>query len=245
MIFFLLALLADPTLEVVDLSYPLGPHTPTFGGKPQFSSREVGGPNYSVKEVELNEHTGTHVDAPAHFVKGGLSVDMLSARSLVAPAVVVDVRKQCEKEPEYRVTAADLQAWEKKNGKIPYGALVIAVTGWSAKWADPKSYRNADDKGLLHFPGFGEDAIDWLLANRQRIAGLAIDTLSVDYGASTGFEVHKKSHKAGWYHVENLDRPERLPAKGATVVVGVIPFVGGSGAPARVIALLPAGASHK
>ena len=244
MIFFLLTLLAAEP-DVVDLTYPLSQHTPTFGGKPQFSAREVGGPNYSVKEVEINEHTGTHVDAPAHFVKGALTVDQLSVRSLVAPAVVVDVRKQCEKDPDYRVTPDDLQAWEKKNGKIPYGALVIALTGWSAKWADPKHYRNADEKNVLHFPGFGEDAIDWLVTNRPRIAGLGIDTLSVDYGASMTFEVHKKSHKAGWYHVENLDRPERLPAKGATVVVGVIPFLGGSGAPARVIGLVPPGASHK
>jgi kynurenine formamidase len=245
MIFFLLALLADPTFDVIDLTHPLGPHTPTFGGKPQFSAREVGGPNYSVKEVELNEHTGTHVDAPAHFVKGALTVDALSPRALVAPAVVIDVRKQCEKEPDYRVTAADLQAWEKAHGKIPFGALVVAVTGWSARWGDPKRYRSPDEQNVLHFPGFGEDAVDWLVANRPRIAGLAIDTLSVDYGPSAKFEVHHKSHTAGWYHVENLDRPERLPAKGATIVVGAIPFVGGSGAPARVIALVPPGASHK
>jgi kynurenine formamidase len=249
----LVALFGEPShfvdktpVEVVDLTYPLGPHTPTFGGKPQFSAREVGGnPNYSVREVELNEHTGTHVDAPAHFAPGHLTVDALGANALVAPAVVVDVREKVRGDADYRISAQDLIDWEKKNGRIPYGALVIGLTGWSAHYVDPRRYRGEDAKGVLHFPGFGEDAVDWLVKNRPRIAGLGIDTLSVDHGPAATFPVHKKSHAAGFYHVENLDRPERLPAKGALIVVGAIPFVGGSGAPARVIALIAAGKARK
>jgi kynurenine formamidase len=233
--------------QVIDLTHPISPTIPTFGGQPGFSAHDVAGAgaSYTDRDLQVNEHTGTHVDAPAHFIKGKPTVDAIPASSLVAPAVVIDVRDKVDKDPEYRIEAADLVAWERKHGKIPYGALIVAVTGWSRHWPYPKRYRGVDAAGGLHFPGFGEDAVDWLIANRPRVVGLAIDTLSVDYGRSVGFEVHKKSHGAGLYHVENLDRPERLPAKGATIVVGVIPFDHGSGAPARVIALVATGASGK
>jgi len=225
--------------NVVDLTHVVSANIPTFDAKPQFAAKDIGTADYSMRSIQIGEHTGTHVDAPAHFIKNRATVDAIPAASLVAPAVIIDVRAKVEDHPDYRVGAADLQAWEKKNGKIPYGAVVIAVTGWSRHWVSPDRYRNPDAKGVLHFPGFGEDAVDWLIQNRPRVAALGIDTLSIDYGPSETFEVHKKSHGAGFYHIENLDRPERLPAKGATIVVGVIPFERGSGAPARVLAILP------
>lgn len=235
----LLMLLAVAPPTVIDLTHPVSAHIPTFSGKPQFSAHETGTAEYSMRDIEIGEHTGTHVDAPAHFVKGKPTVDAIPASALYAPAVVIDVREKVEKDPDYRISAADLQAWEKAHGRIPFGALVVGVTGWSRHWIEPQRYRNPDAQGVLHFPGFGEDAVDWLIKNRPRVVGLAIDTLSVDYGPSTHFEVHKKSHAAGFYHIENLDRPERLPKSGATIVVGVLPLDHGSGAPARILALLP------
>src|SRR5262249_3675417 len=148
---------------------------------------------------------------------------------------------QVAKDRDYRVTPGDLEAWERAHGKIPYGAVIVAVTGWSRHWADPKAYRGEDPAGGLHFPGFDVATVEWILAKRPRTAGLAIDTLSVDPGPSVKCEVHKRSHGAGLYHVENLDRPERLPARGATLVVGALPLDHGSGSPARVIALLSPG----
>src|SRR5262249_12005772 len=162
-------------MQVVDLTHPISASIPTFGGKPQFAAHERGGADYSERDLELGEHTGTHVDAPAHFVKGRSTVDALPAPRLVAPAVVVHGRKQVAKAPDYRVGAADLEAWEKAHGRIPFGALIVAVTGWSRHWVEPVRYRGADAHGVMHFPGFGEDAVDWLVQNRPRVVGLAID----------------------------------------------------------------------
>jgi kynurenine formamidase len=225
---------------VIDLTHPLGADVPTFPGDPGLRVREIGDREGGwMREVVLGEHLGTHADAPAHFAPGQATIDQVLASSLVAPAVVVDVRAAVANDADYRIRAADVEAWESVHGAVPEGALIVGVTGWSDRWNDPARYRNADTRGVLHFPGFGEDAVDWLLARRPRVVGLAIDTLSVDYGPSTRFEVHRQSHAAGFYHVENVDRPERLPAKGAMIVVGVLPLVGGSGSPARVIALVP------
>jgi kynurenine formamidase len=235
-------LLAPPAFEVVDLTHVVAPAIPTFSGKPEFAAHELPDAGYYARSLEIGEHTGTHVDAPAHFVKGKPTVDAIPASALVAPAVVLDLRAKVAQDPDYRVQPADLVAWERAHGKIPYGAVIIAVTGWSRHWPNPLKYRNQDSAGVFHFPGFAEDAVDWLLTNRPRVVALAIDTLSVDAGPSASFEVHRKSHAAGLYHIENLDRPERLPAQGATLVVGVLPISHGSGAPARVIALVPGGA---
>jgi kynurenine formamidase len=231
----------QPRPTVIDLTHVIDVHMPTFSGRQEFTATQVGAGSINVRTVEVGEHTGTHVDAPIHFVKGKATVDVLPAGDLVATAVVLDVRSQVKQDPDYRVRVADLEQWERAHGRIPYGALVIASTGWSARWTDAKRYRNADAAGVMHFPGFGTEAVAWLIHNRPRVVGIAIDTLSVDPGPSTSFDVHKLSGGAGFYHVENLDRPDRLPAKGATVVVGVIPFDHGSGAPARVLALVPYG----
>src|SRR5262249_24825680 len=139
LVLLLATVFADATgalagMKVVDLTHPISALMPTFDGKPEFSAEAEPGDDYYAPKLKLTEHTGTHVDAPAHFAKRRPTVDAIPAESLVAPAVVIDVRTKVADDAGYRLTAADLQAWEKKNGKIPFGAIVVAVTGWSRHW---------------------------------------------------------------------------------------------------------------
>jgi kynurenine formamidase len=229
--------------KVVDLTHPLNPKIPYWPGdqyKPfQFktiATMEKDG--VFSGEFTMAEHMGTHLDAPNHFEAGQPSSDQLGSEQLICPAVVIDVRDQVAKNSDYLLTVDDLRRWENKHGRIPRRSLVFLFTGWDAKWSDPQAYRNRDGGGVMHFPGFSTEAAEFLVKQRQ-INGLGIDTLSVDYGRSKDFRVHHITHGAGKYHIENAANLGRLPARGAIVVVGVIPIEGGSGGPARVFALLP------
>lgn len=122
---------------------------------------------------------------------------------------------------------------------MPKRALIAAFTGWSHRWPDEKRYRNADDKGVMHFPGFSAEAIRWLLAKHPDLVGVGVDTLSTDAGASKDFAAHRALLGAGKYGVENLAIPPSLPTRGATVIVAPLKLAGGSGAPARVLADIP------
>ncbi|HXF06779.1 MAG TPA: cyclase family protein [Blastocatellia bacterium] len=186
----------------------------------------------------MPEHMGTHVDAPNHFVAGRPSVDDLLPEQLICPAVVLDVRDRVRDNPDYQLTVEDIRRWERRHGRIPRRSLVLLYTGWGARWGTPKEYLNRDEQGVMHFPGFSPDAARFLVTERE-ISGLGIDTLSVDYGPSKDFPVHHITHGAGKYHIENVANLDRLPARGAIVIVGVLPIEGGSGGPARVFALLP------
>ncbi len=186
----------------------------------------------------VSEHLGTHVDAPNHF--GGRdrkAVDQLDAAQLVARAVVVEITEMVKANADYRLSVADLERWEKRHGRIPAGSVVVARTGWSARWNDSEKYRNADRSGTLHFPGFSPEAARWLV--ERGVAGLAIDTLSVDYGPSKDFPVHFTTQPAGIYHIENLANPEALPESGAILMVSPLKLAQGSGSPARVWAIVP------
>src|SRR5262245_60920720 len=142
-----------PLLALVDLTQPLAPGAPIYpGGTPlQVVKQSDIAQGYFIQKISLGEHTGTHVDAPAHFSAGAATVDRIALADLRAPLVLVDVRDKCAKDPDYRVSAADLQAWESANGRMPERALVVARTGWEARFLDEKRYRNADGKGVLHF----------------------------------------------------------------------------------------------
>ncbi|HEY7545578.1 MAG TPA: cyclase family protein, partial [Blastocatellia bacterium] len=161
----------------------------------------------------------------------------IEVKKLIAPAVVIDVRSKVNADPDYQLTVADIKAWER-GGPITDGAAVLLLTGWSARWDDAEKYRNPDSSGTLHFPGFSVAAIDYLLKN-TRIVALGIDTLSIDYGPSKNFAGHRLSHSRGLYHIENLTNLDRLPARGAVVFVAPLAIEGGSGSPARVLAIAP------
>ena len=227
--------------RIVDLSYAINDKLPawpgdtrTFEMKVNARAEEAG---YSSRSFWMLEHYGTHLDAPIHFPPGTTTVDQIPADRLFAPAVVLDVRAQVERNADYRVRRDDVYAWEQRHRRIPAGAVVVARTGWAARWPDAARYRNLDAKNVMHFPGFSVEAVRLLI--ERGVAGLGIDTLSVDYGASTDFEVHRLSHGAGLYHLENLADLSALPESGAVLVVAPIKLEGGTGGPARVFAILP------
>lgn len=227
----------------IDLTHVLADGIPMYGGPgetPRFDPRaSYAQEGYFARCLVAPEHAGTHVDAPLHFVPGGRAVADLPPASLVLPLVVIDVRTAAAAAgPDYAVTWADVERHERRFGPVPAGSLVAMWTGWDERWCDPERYRNADATGVPHFPGVSLSAARFLIDER-RVAALGIDTLSTDPGNTTDFAEHRYFLGKGGYHVENLARLGQVPPVGATVVVGVLPLAGGSGAPARVLARLP------
>jgi kynurenine formamidase len=182
----------------------------------------------------FTEHSGTHLDVPGHFVEGARLAPELRLDELFVPVVVVDVSARAATDPDTVVTQADLVRFERRRGRIPRHALVCMYSGWEARVGDQDDYRNPGPDGRFHFPGFGLDAVEWLLARRD-IAGIGVDTLSLDNGPSTTFDVHRRLLGADRYGVENLRNLSRIPARGASAFVGLIPWEAGSGGPARII----------
>ncbi|MBI4179608.1 cyclase family protein [bacterium] len=224
----------------VDLTHPLDENSPTWPGSRRFSkTRYIDyDQGYTKMAYEMDEGLGTHVDAPAHFLKGARSISDLGLEELVTPAVVVDVTAAVEANPDYALSVDDILAWEKRNGPIPAGALVIARTGWSARWGSESAYRNADKFRIMHFPGFSKEAAEFLVTER-RISGIGIDTLSLDPGVSKTFDVHRILFEADKYQIENLANLAALPETGAVVLALPLKIVDGPEAAARVIGLAP------
>ena len=224
-------------MKVVDLSQRLGPDTiPWAGSEPLradvLSSLERGDGAY-FRRLELEEHLGTHIDAPAHFFSGGRTVDDLRGDELVQPAFVVDCRDACGGNADYVIRAGAIEEFEREHGRLPERALVLACTGWDVFRDDGARYLGDPPR----FPGFGIDAARRLL--ERGVAAIGIDTLGVDPGQATDLPVHHLTSPAGVWHIEGLVNLDRLPPTGATVVVGALPLVDGSGTPARVLALIP------
>lgn len=192
---------------------------------------------YLLHKFEMGENTGTHVDAPAHFIKGNRPIDEIPLKDLIVPAVVIDVQDKVARNPDYELTPDDIAAWEKSNGRIPENSLVILNTGWHKRFATPEKYINMDADKVMHFPGYHPDSASVLVD--RNVVGVGIDTLSLDYGPSKTFAFHVAMLKAQKYQIENLANLDALPATGATVIVGVLPVRGGSQAQARIIGLLP------
>ena len=235
--------LAQKPTTVVDLTHTLGPQSPDWEGteKRPFEARDLATfqkDGYFIRWISMQEHFSTHSDAPAHFARDVWTVDQIPAGHLVAPLVVVDITKPSAANPDYALTLADLKAWEKQHGRIPAGAVVEAYTGWTSRWDEMKDYRNADAKGTMHFPGYSLAAVKFLVEQRG-VYGLGIDTLSVDLGMSADYPVHQYTAKHNVYHLENSTNLDKVPARGATVVVGAAKLAGGSGGPVRILALLP------
>jgi kynurenine formamidase len=221
-----------------DLTYPLTTSFPAYTPGEEASRRTVAtiaDNGYYMQEWRLIEHVGTHVDAPGHFTAGGRLAPQLRLSELIAPAVVVDIADRAARDPDTVVTVDDLRAFERRHGAIPPGAAVLMYSGWGAKVGDADAYRGTDAAGTLHFPGFSPDACQWLLRHRG-IRSLGVDTLSIDAGPSTTFETHLLLSRADRYGLENLANLDRIPRHGATIVVGLIPYEGGSGGQARVFA---------
>jgi kynurenine formamidase len=200
-----------------------------------------GGWFYSSYAYKAPEHGGTHLDAPIHFHKGGLTADQVPLEQFIGPAVVIDVSAAAGRDPDYRLSRADVAAWERTNGVIPRGAIVVLRTGWGTRWPDARRYLGDDtpgDASHLHFPSYGAEAARYLVETRQ-VAALGADVASIDYGASTDFIVHQIASARGVLGMENLAGVEALPARGATIIALPMKIEGGSGGPLRAIALVP------
>ena len=234
--------------RIVDLTHPYNAETiywPTSPSRFQFETladgETEGGWYYSAFSVCTPEHGGTHLDAPVHFAKAGLSTDELPLENLIAPAVVIDVSAQAAADRDYRLSVDDVTDFESAHGRVPAGAIVLVRTGWSRHWPDVRAYLGDDtagDASRLSFPGFGADAAR-LLVDERRVTVLGIDTASIDYGQSSDFPVHRIAAAKDVAGLENLTNLDQLPATGATLVALPMKIEGGSGGPARVVALVP------
>lgn len=226
-------------MRVVDLTQSLGPGTVLWPDSDAFDARTVltyEDDGAYARTIITPEHAGTHLDAPVHFDPDGITVAEIPAESLIAPAVVIDVSAEAREDSDLTVDADLIEELEGRDGEIEAGSAVLLRTGWDEFVGDPEWYGGAD-VGDLQFPGFGPDAAELLLA--RGVVGLGIDTLSVDPGFETEFPVHHITLPAGLWHLEGLVNLSELPARGATLFVGVLRLVEGSGAPARVLATLP------
>jgi len=227
---------------VVDLTHALNAQTPTheISAAPAYRTKTVATIDkngYFAREISLPEHFGTHLDAPAHFVQGMWTVDQIPSERLVAPLVVMDVSANVKGNPDYQISVEDIAKWEHVHGQIPLNSVVMTRTGWDSRWNSARDYRNPDSKGVMHFPGYSEDAAHFLVEGRK-VLGIGIDTLSIDYGPSKDFPVHEYDLRHSVYHLENVANLDRAPASGSIVTIAPMKLEGGSGAPVRILALL-------
>jgi len=224
---------------VVDLTHPLSSRANAhLAGKP------ANGPirtatlvqKDSPRRIAASVSTSTNIDAPAHLVRGMWTVDQIPPERLIAPLAVLDVTAHSQRNSDYEVSVEDIAQWEQIHGEIPAGAVVLARTGWGGRWTSPKEYRNADKKGVMHFPGYSEDAAKFLVEGRAVLA-LGIDTLSVDPGVSKTLAVHQYTLAHSVYHLENVANLERVPDAGAVVIVAPMKLEGEVDGPVRILAL--------
>jgi kynurenine formamidase len=246
--------LARGAIDVVDLTQPLGPETPVIGLPEIFapspgvtidviSRYDARGPAWYWNTLTLGEHTGTHFDAPIHWVTGKdlpeNACDTIPARRLIGPACVIDVTADVRENPDFLLTPARIVAWEDAHGRIPPGAWVLLRTGWGRR-RDPAAFVNAAADGP-HSPGFDVNA-SRLLAHERDILGVGVETIGTDAGQAGGFDPpfpnHTIMHGAGRFGLASLCNLDRLPPTGAVLIAAPLKIVNGSGSPVRAIALV-------
>jgi kynurenine formamidase len=242
-------------LRVVDLTQPLGPATPVIGLPPIFapspgvtidviSKYDDKGPAWYWNTIRMGEHTGTHFDAPIHWVTGkdlpNNACDTIPAARFIGPACVIDVTADVVRNPDFLLTVDRLEAWEHEHGRIPRGAWVLLRTGWSRR-TDAASFINARADGP-HSPGF-DASTSKLLAEDRDVLGVGVETIGTDAGLAGTFNPpfpnHTTMHGAGKFGLASLCNLHELPATGAVVIAAPLKIVNGSGSPLRVIALTP------
>lgn len=227
---------------VLDLTQPLSEKFPNWEGteKSPFEAKPLARmekDGYFTRALSLPEHFATHMDAPAHFASGAWTVDQIPPQRLVGPLVLLDVTAQSKANADYQITVEDVARWERAHGRISPGSIVLARTGWAARANSMKDYRNPDEKGAKHFPGFLPETAKFLVEARN-IYGLGIDTMSVDYGASDTYPVHQYTAKHNVYHLENVADLSAVPESGAILVAAPAKLASGSGGPVRILALV-------
>jgi kynurenine formamidase len=225
--------------SILDLTHELHEDFPTYFGQQQlFMEQKFNWDEhkFNLFELRINEHTGTHMDAPLHFSADGASVATIPVEDLVVPLCVVDIRDKAAEDADAQVTPDDLKAWIDRNGPIPARACVAMNAGWDAH-VDSAKFRNVGDDEKMHFPGFHADAVTMLLEETEAV-GIAVDTLSLDFGMSEDFATHYAWLPTGRWGLECLANLDSVPPSGATLIVGAPKHRGGSGGPARVLVML-------
>jgi kynurenine formamidase len=236
-----------PTGRIVDLSHSFDASTvywPTAEGfklETDFEGMTDKGYFYSAYRYSAAEHGGTHLDSPVHFAKGRHTVDEIPLDQLMGNGIVIDVTSECASNPDYLVSVADFEKWERRNGRIRPGTIVLLHTGFGKRYPDRKSYLGTDERGAdavpkLHFPGLDPAAARWLTQNRS-IKAIGLDTASIDYGQSTLFESHRALFEKNIPAFENVANLDQLPAKGFSVIALPMKIKGGSGGPLRIVAI--------
>jgi kynurenine formamidase len=248
--------LARGTVKVVDLTQPLGPATAVIGLPPIFAASpgvtidvisryDEKGPAWYWNTLTFGEHTGTHFDAPIHWVTGkdlpDNACDTIPSRRFVGPACVVDVTGEVARNPDFLLTSERIEAWEREHGRIPAGAWVLLHTGWSRR-RDPADFLNVAADGP-HSPGFDAGA-SRMLARDRDVLGVGVETIGTDAGQAGRFDPpfpnHTIMHGAGKFGLASLCNLDQLPPTGAIVIAAPLKVVQGSGSPLRAIALAPA-----
>jgi len=248
--------LVQGTVNVVDLTRPLGPDTPVIDLPPMFAASpgvsidvisryDDKGPAWYWNTLRFGEHTGTHFDAPIHWVTGkdlpDNACDTIPARRFVGPACVVDVTADVERDPDFVLTPDRVEAWEREHGRIPPGAWVLLRSGWSRRTARADVLNVGADGP--HSPGFDARA-SRMLAHDRDVLGVGVETIGTDAGQAGTFDPpfpnHTIMHGAGKFGLASLCNLDQLPPTGAVVIAAPLKIVRGSGSPLRVIALAPA-----
>jgi kynurenine formamidase len=225
--------------DVFELTHVYSPRLPVFPAFRPVQIRErftVAKDGFLANELTFDEHTGTHLDAPVHFVPGAATADQIPVERLIAPLAVVSIAGRAARDPDATLTVDDLRAWEKQHGRLPAGAFVAMHSGWSARIDSADRFLNRDAKGTMHAPGFSEAAARFLVAERD-IVGAGVDTLSLDPAAATKFVAHLALLGAGKYGIELMANLETVPPSGATVIVGGPKHERATGGPVRVLAV--------
>jgi kynurenine formamidase len=240
-------------VKVIDLTQPLGPSTPVIGLPPQFGSSpgvtmsvisryDEKGPAWYWNTISMGEHTGTHFDAPVHWISGrdlaNNACDTIPARSFVGPACVVDVTPEVAKDEDFLLMPEHVNAWEEKHGRIPAGAWLLLRTGWSRR-RDAAAFLNVREDGP-HSPGF-HASTSRLLAHGRDVLGVGVETVGTDAGQAGTFDPpfpnHGIMHGSGRFGLASLCNLDKLPPTGAIVIAAPLKLVNGSGSPLRVLAL--------
>jgi kynurenine formamidase len=225
--------------KVVDLTHTFDEKFPTFGGAPGIKINKLFDfekNGYNLNQWVVEEHSGTHMDAPIHFSKDGKGPAELAVETLVVPLAVIDISARAAGDADAQVTPDDIKAWEAANGALPENCCVAMNSGWGKHLGTDK-FRNVGADKAMHFPGFHPDAAKLLMAERK-VVGIAVDTLSLDFGASKDFATHYAWLPSGRWGLENVANLDQVPAKGATIVVGGPKIAGVTGGLSRVYALV-------
>jgi kynurenine formamidase len=240
-------------IEVLDLTAPLSAKTPVlvlpepFGQTDRFELHEIShyddrGPGWYWNNISTGEHTGTHLDAPIHWVTGKDKADVsqIPPPRLVAPAAVVDVTERASANPDFLLEVDDVKAWEAEHAPLPAGGWLLLRTGWDARSHSQDEFLNANETGP-HTPGVSVECARWL-ADDAPVVGIGVETVGTDAGTAHSFDPAFPCHTfllgAGKYGLTQLQNLASLPPTGAVVIAAPLPIVGGSGSPTRVLALV-------